>query len=751
MAISCLTWPVVAPLLGLPQTNPVFPVKTICPLCEGTLSVYKDNKNGEEWAYCSDCRWSSSVLQLAAHLWNIPLDAAVERLAEMYNTSVTEQEFQGYLKKCVKPHEKANKLWEKAQRNMGKPSLGLSKLRSRLGLNFNQLSLPRIMSGPAQLFGISHVDEVKRMWTPQRSAYKKAEFFKGKKWGNVLVIPYFKAPGSVASILFVGREGSKAHDRIFQTYAQRGRKNTSSNASQGFAGLHSVVDQDCGHVILMSDVLSGLRIQSRHFVTSVKPLPIVSWYDDPNGIFSSNWSLFNGKRLIFWEWEPKASVLYQCMTTNADLAINVGPRKYDLRNISHWVRNQKSMLDVERQLAKEARPWKKALRNWARTQDATDGRISELLSECEKLNSKLAAEVRTVIGWERTKAKHYTRSVTIKDNTYTDRSGVWYQNSTEKPLLDGNIRVTNVIVRDNYLPEYVGEVTIRGAVVPFRVRGDNRTKLNRAIWDVIESSGYFAERKAPTNVGLIQLAMAFHTPEVWEGKEQLGWDGSGFQLQNCRISGGKYEQTPPELFLQEFDGPAGRTYRWRREVVESLLTATSDEAVWTWAAIFGFVNQVLSPVAHRSIVKLVFEYDEYHGVVFSRILQLLGIPVTDYYWKHEWPTMCRSKPSRHQRFKAVTIDPEDTSFQGKGLYKISAPNAQELDPRKIPTAFRTVIPNFLSWFTTQDITTVLEENESWERTVLSLVRAWAKERELDKLFPVFKGAIGLTCPPTPLK
>ena len=343
MSLRQLTWPVIAPSLGLPQTNPVFPVRTACPLCEGTMSIYKDNKNGEEWAYCSDCQHSSSALQLASHLWGVSLPVAVERLAEMHNTSVTEAEIQNYIKRCVLTHEKANKLWNKASNNLGKPSPGLSKLRNRFGLNFGQLSVPRVMSGPANLFGIINVSDVKRLWTPNR-AYKKAEFFKGKGWGDVLVIPYFKAPGNVASLLFVGREGKESTDRIFQTYYRRGRKGNSSNASSGFAGLHSVVDYDCGHVILTSDVLSSLRIQNRNFLTSVTPLPIASWHDDPGGVFASNWGLFNGKRLIFWEWEPKASVLYQCMTTKADLVINVGPKKNDLRNISHWVRNQKSML-----------------------------------------------------------------------------------------------------------------------------------------------------------------------------------------------------------------------------------------------------------------------------------------------------------------------------------------------------------------------------------------------------------------------
>tara|TARA_B100000745_G_scaffold300569_1_gene255404 strand:+ start:2651 stop:4906 length:2256 start_codon:yes stop_codon:yes gene_type:complete len=749
MSLHQLTWPVIAPSLGLPQTNPVFPVQTLCPLCEGALSIYKDNKSGEEWAYCLDCQWSSSALQLAAHLWNVPLSVAVERLAELHNTSVTESEIQTYIKRCVLTHEKANKLWNKAQNNISRPSPGLSKLRTHFGLNIGQLSISRIVDGPARLFGIIHVADVKRLWVygGKNRAYRKAEFFKGKGWEDVLVIPYFKAPGNVASILFVGREGKETSDQIFQTYARRGRSSNSSNASSGFAGLHSVIDYDCGHVILTSDVLANFRIQTRHFLTSVTPLPLVSWYDDPGGVYASNWGLFSGKRLVFWEWEPKASVLYQCMTTNADLVINVGPKKYDVRNISHWVRNQKSMLDIERQVVREAKPWKKALRNWIRTRDATEGRISTLLLECNNLSSKLAEEVRSAIGWERTQAKHYTRSVTINSNTYTDRGGVWYQNSTEKPLFDGNIRVDRVIVRDGCLPEYVGEIFIQDSAMPFRVKGRTRAKLNKAIWDVIESSGYFSERKAPCGVGLIQLALAFYKPDIWKGKDILGWDGTGFQLQNCKIVRGKYEKTPPELFSHQFEGPAGSSYRWRAEVVSSLLQATSLESTWAWSIVFGCINQILSPVAQHPVSKLVFEYDEYHNTAFTRILRLLGVPTTTEFWKHNWPAISIEKPTRHQKFKAVTVSSQDEIIKGRGIYLIKAPSAHELRPVNIPTAFRTVIPNFLAWFTLQDFATCFNEQSSWEKQTLSLVQKWATEREIKKLFPVFQAAIQLTRPP----
>ena len=101
MSLRSLTWSVIAPSLGLPQTNPVFPVRTVCPFCEGSMSIYKDNKNGEEWAYCSSCQQSSSVFQLASQVWDVPLKTAVNKLADMHNTSVTSAEFDSYIKKCV--------------------------------------------------------------------------------------------------------------------------------------------------------------------------------------------------------------------------------------------------------------------------------------------------------------------------------------------------------------------------------------------------------------------------------------------------------------------------------------------------------------------------------------------------------------------------------------------------------------------------------------------------------------------------
>jgi hypothetical protein len=725
-----LTWSVIAPSLGLPQTNPVFPVRTVCPFCEGDMSIYKDNKNGEEWAYCSSCQQSSSVFQLASQVWDVPLQAAVNRLADMHNTSVTSAELDSHIKKCVETHKKADKLWQKSRKNLLKNRVGLSRLRNKLGLHFNQLSFQRISQGPAALFGVSNVKEIRDLWGG-RTSYQKAEFFKGKNWGDVLVIPYFKAPGNVASILFVGREGKKSTDQVFQTYARRTGK--SSNASLGFAGLHAVSDHESDHVVLSSNVLNVLRIQMRHFVTNLKPLPFVSWRNDPQNVLVCNWQLFNGRRIIFWEPVPSASLLYQCRSSDADLVLNVGPKSAQHENMSHWVRNQKSTLDIDRVLQAEAKPWKAAVRSWSRLPTTTEGKISLLLEECSQLDNALFEDVRSAIGWQKTKSLHFTQTISVDGRTYSNRAGVWYTNKTEKPLFDGNIYVTDIIVRKNKRPEYVGKINLKESSFTFRVSGKNKAALNRALWDLVESSGYFCERKAPGGVSLIHLAMQFRQPKVWEGADKVGWNGQGFQLQNCNIFNGTYEKTPTALFEETLLVPYLKQYNWDSSLSTTLIANQTLEAQWAWSIVLSFLNQILAPMAKMPVPRLVFTHDDYHDAAFHRILWLLGVPVTSSHWPHNWPTVSSNKPARSQVFKCTIETPPLRSKSRRGTYQVICPCAEIMHPKNIPNAFKCVIPDFLRWLTSKNCDDIFDETP-WPMQVLKLFARWAEYRNLSPIF-----------------
>jgi hypothetical protein len=715
------------------------------------LSVYQDTKSGEEWAYCFDCRYSSSVLDLAAKIWDVPLSVAVERLSAATSISITPDDISRYIKREVIPREKAIRLWRRAQRNLFKPAQKLGKLRAKLGLRTGQLSLERIKAGPSQLFGVSHVEEIHNIWEPDRVNRRKTNAFKGRHWEDVLVVPYFKAPGDVSSLLFIGRQGRPAQDHVFQTYSRR----NAQHASVGFAGLHSVVDYESSSVICMSDALAMLRIQVRHFNTSMQPLPIIAWRSDPHHRLSHNWHLFNGKNLVFWEWKPSASVLYQCMVSEGALTLNVGPKKQDYQGISHWIRDFKTMHDVERKVLSEAKDWQIALYEWSKSSTTTDGQISDLLDGCHRLDYRLFIEVQKALKLINDHSQHYTHTTKIGRLTYTERSGVWYRSNQEKPLLSGHVEVQHIITRSGKLPEYIGDIVVHEERIPFRISNKSQSGLNRSLWDLIEYHGHFCEDRygygrRSNGAGLIQIALAFRAPKITKGKDRLGWDGEGFQFKNFRIRGGAYIPTQ-YLLPQDIGGPQGSQYRWRPEIIRNLKVATTHEAVWAWATVFSFGAQLTASMTGHTIPWIAFDHPVHCDTTFIEILDRLDVSLTSEFWDHHWPVVSTSTPNRRQKFRATIINEGENPKTSRGFYRITIPDVDaDFSPKNIPLAFKTVLPDFLKWLSVNVNKDTFSSDTHWQLQVLLLFREWAKAREVEFLFPIFKRAAKcLTCLPTP--
>ena len=747
MTLHVLCWSRIAPVLGLPETDSVLPAKTMCPFCQGKLSIYQDTKSGEEWAYCFDCHYSSSVLDLAAKIWDVPLAVAVERLSVATSVSVTSDDINRYIKREVIPREKATRLWYRSQRNLFKPEQKLGKLRAKLGLRTSQMSFERVESGPAKLFGVSHVEEIHKIWNPERVNQKKPDFFMGSRWADVLVVPYFRAPGDVSSLLFVGRQGRPAQDHVFKTYSRR----NAQHASVGFAGINSVIDYDSAHVICMSDALAMLRIQVRNFNTSMQPLPIISWRADEKYRLSHNWHLFNGKNLVFWEWVPSAAVLYQCMISDGSLTLSVGPRKHDYRGISHWIRDFKTMHDVERMVLSEAKEWKVALYEWSKSVATTDGQISDLLAACSRLDYGLFNEVQDALKLPRDLSKHYTHTTTIGRSSYTERSGVWYRGNKEKPILPGHVEVHQIVTRGEKLPEYIGEVCIRDDRIPFRISGKSQRALNSSLWDLIETNGHFCEKTLPANyAGLMQIALAFRMPQIVTGKERLGWDGEGFQFENFRISGGTYKTTQ-YLLSQGVGGPPGNQYRWRPEVISNLRDAKGHEAVWAWSIVFSFGAQLVASMAGRTIPWVAFDHPTHCDTAFIEILDRLDVSLTSEFWDHYWPVVSTSTPNRRQKFRATIVNEGEAPKTNRGFYRVIVPKVDaDFSPRNVPLSFKTVLPDFLKWLTENVTPSSFSDEVHWQLQVLSLFKAWAEDRKINSLYPVFKKAAEcLTCLPSP--
>lgn len=743
MTLHVLSWNRVAPVLGLPETNSVLPVRTTCPFCQGRMSIYQDTKSGEEWAYCFDCNHSSSVLDLAAKIWDVPLSIAIERLSEATSISVTPDDINHYIKREVVPREKASRVWRKAQKNLFRPEKKLGKLRNKLGLHTPTLSAERLNQGPSMLFGVSHVEEIQKIWEPGKAHRRKTNAFKGRYWADVLVIPYFKAPNDVASLLFVGRSGRPSYDYVFQTYARR----NAQHASVGFAGLNSVVGHDPKHVICMSDTLAMLRIQVRHFNTSLQPLPLIGWRPDDKYRLSHNWQLFNGKKLIFWDWQPTASLLHQCMTTGGELVLSVGPSNTDYKSISHWVRDFKTMYDVERLVCKHAKPWEKELLRWSKHKDTTNKQVSELLDSCSLLDYRLFKRVKKALGLE-IGGEHYTHTTTVGKHTYTERNGIWYRGDHDAPILPGYVDVQKIITRPSKHPDYLGDIVIGEDRIPFRIAGKSQSALNKELYETIEAKGYFCEKSDTRNrAGLIQVALAFRTPDIITGKEKIGWDGEAYQFRNFRLKNGASETTL-DLLPHGTEGPQRHKYTWRPEVATRLRKADNQEAVWAWSVVFSFGAQIVANMFGRAIPWISFEHAADHDTAFIEMMDRLEVQITDNFWKHDWPVVSVKNPQRKQRFRATITDQHKAPATA---YVVTAPLSDKgLAPKNVPLAFRTVLPDFIKWVTGNVTEETFNDKDHWQLQVLSLFQQWAKKRDITEVFPVFKQAAeSLKCLPNP--
>ena len=234
------------------------------------------------------------------------------------------------------------------------------------------------------------------------------------------------------------------------------------------------------------------------------------------------------------------------------------------------------------------------------------------------------------------------------------------------------------------------------------------------------------------------------------GKDRLGWDGEGFQFENLRISGGAYKTTQ-YLLPQDVGGPPGSQYRWRPEVISNLQAATGHESVWAWSIVFSFGAQLIASMTGRTIPWIAFDHSTHCDTTFIEILDRLDVSLTSEFWDHYWPVVSTATPNRRQKFRATIINEGETPKTNRGFYRVVSPAVDaDFSPKNVPLSFKTVLPDFLKWSTDNVTASTFSDEIHWQLQVLALFKAWAKDRKITSLYPVFKEAAQcLTCLPSP--
>lgn len=524
-------WPELAAVLDIQLKNQALPARADCPLCGGALHVYEDTIKGGCWHHCFACGSFGDLIELAAAVWDVGLAAAADRLAghglPIPPEALSAERLEGYARDH---HERARDFglfWQTCGEYLLRQqrSSTLNALRARFKLQ-SDVSEARWKAGLGRLLGGIPRATVERLWTPcyqeTGGGHATRAVFRGRNWSDVLVVPYHDMPERISGFFFVGRNGDVG-DRVHRRVPLA--KGQGEDREFGLAGLPLAL-QAGGDVVAVRDPLTLCRMQCRHLHVSGNPLPLVAWYDGPQGVSSASWRCLGARRIVLWDWAPDCKTWLQAMRRNACVA-SVGPESDSFRVFDGYLRLH-STADLYQRLLKVAEPWRQALSRLVVKN--SDGWAESLFCELRaarvnplELAGELTAEahqkVLRVLGDRREE-----RTVALGDRRIAERGAGWWSASGSYAKA---VRISNFILRLDRMTDtagvvrYTGRLLFKGREVPFDFSASALLRNTRDTLQVLAHRYRLGSIYLRDGWGqkLVGIATAFQTPEYVEVEE----------------------------------------------------------------------------------------------------------------------------------------------------------------------------------------------------------------------------------------
>jgi len=685
------------------------------------------------------------MLSLAAAVWEIPPVDALTRLSyegiDVPPKLLAPEPAESFSLR-VRRQAKLAQFWEHCRHHLVfEQSDRIRYLRQKLMLVGNIGSQERQLAGPATFFGSCSANRAYRAFrnatkTQPRSKHKH-ELFPGKGWDDVLVIPYFAAPGLISGLLFIGREARPA-DRKFYL-AQR------SEIDSGIAGLPAALEYPTTYTVAVQDPLLMCGMQARNFSSSLRPLPIVAWRAGENGT-SGSWSALNGRRLIFWDMKLSPETLLHCWHFDADLIV-AGPERISRERVGHFLRAQ-AITDLVRRLQVKAKPWREAMRSWLRR--AAESETLTLFRRLQEIDPELLKAVQACLPSTsplRQRPRLHVREAVVRgDMPIVERNDRWFT-SKGSLLLDGVVRIERVILHRQAPTEYEGYLLTRKTRVPFLV--DEKEKFSTRVAQLALEQCQQQIAKSKGAKFLKEIALAFHEPQIEWGHEQLGWDGKGFQMRHYRIANGKLSECDPKLMARSIQAPDTHTPRFGRKMAEKL-AQTGPEAEFAWGVAVCAAEAAVAWPTGRPGPKVVLGVDGSFNAM-AALLRRLGLPETilrhaaeaprkfQLKWPHQWPVFVKMSrigtlqrwllETDHQGVFAITTAAGAPIVRWAGGDIISVYRPPGLDLGRLASMpVEMILPDYLRWLSRRDWE-IPEKETPWHSVHASMM-AWLRSRKV---------------------
>jgi hypothetical protein len=465
------------------------------------------------------------MIELAQKVWGIGAAEALFRLAS--EGIAPERVLEGdaievYVKEHQDYRRRVMDMWRRAQKRMAVVKLGavrglqtMNRLRLRCGKD-------RWANGPGQLVGSLPVRDISKVLQPMSTDKGRSQsgqrIFRGRKWDEALMFPYYDLPGRIRGFMFLGRYGNATADQVFKMIQVPGMQTPAKPLDAGLGGFRAL--ELAGHpaaVIATDNWLLALQAQMRTFKVAMQPMAMVVWHDDGRHETNNAWHALGDRNIIFWSLASlDARIVRQAMRVDGYIAI-AGPEYQTEENLQQFLRNHPGF-DLQVRIRSQAKPWREALQEWMKK--SRECVVDQLLLELERAGENVA-DVLKQCGRSGKVAglPVVTRTVEIGRNVVTERSGEWFQETRKglKPILNAAIRITHV-VRDKHSHQlfYRGYVLYAGQRVHFLDPAED-FDANPGIWvrNLIATHGLGLIKYASSwTKRLYEVATTFSEPQL---------------------------------------------------------------------------------------------------------------------------------------------------------------------------------------------------------------------------------------------
>ena len=714
-----LSFQKLAPFLGLSNTK--YTVNAKCPYCGSySWSVCQDNRNLEEWHYCSQCKVSGSVLAMAADCLEVPETEILDVLLDRLGLTITDNDRSDF-ENTRKYRKQFKFVWAEAQENM--KFLRQPEYQYLYNMGWQKpaaMGLERFIEGPCQLFGM--------LKSETANAYLGSVFSKSSR-PMLAIVPYF-----INSTVIGGFACFPKHREIFVT-CHRDNKEFCLPGEIGFAGLQLLDQLQSKHVIVTSMLSPMIMLQMKNFNTSKVPLPILSSRYEYGTLSETQWSSLGGRNLILWEHKPTSAMLHQAMMTNANIAF-LGPNKNRDRfkesigtRYWNWVHHEPAV-DTLNKIIRTARPFEHTLNNWSRL--APWEEKIELLKDAEQYSTPVYDLVHRSLkpGFN----SEFGRRITVPTRSrssdhlvgYTvviERQGQWF-NRTGHVRLAGILRVEHILIRENSR-EYVGYLKTDKKQINFQVpvKNANWSYLNNLLIEneILPRSGrlvlHSSNNQKNENFCPFDAACRFEPPTIVRGLEKIGWDGEGFQFRRSRLINGVFHSIPDFTFQDGVPGPQLTRCQLTKDVCTSL-ARDNIEMEATWALAIALAAQVTAACVGLPTYGILINCSKIDAAI-SALYNRMEIRRGDYkHWPHGWPR-------RLDDFKNIK-QYESTGFfvtamcnLKKTINEIIVVDLQklELQPRLFSYSADKIVLNYLRHFTQLRTKMPVGSVKNWENWI----------------------------------